>query len=161
MFFVVRDVENDKLSLLWYWYFLQKNCLALFLSLHLGILNFFLWCLLNRRDDHCWFLQTNYTVVFLVREKWNVWRVTIGLLPAIVCSLCMSQDNMQQLLLFSCIFVHVFVNILIRVIKKTKRTVFMKKMTIAGPIFSWSPVGQLTEIFVVMNYSWIILKHFD
>ena len=34
----------------------------------------------------------------------------------------MSQDNMQQLLLFSCTFVHVhvFVNILIRVIKQNQ-----------------------------------------
>jgi hypothetical protein len=58
----------------------STHILALFLSLHHGILKKLLWCLLNRRDDHCWFLQTNYTVVFLVREKWNVWRVTIGLL---------------------------------------------------------------------------------
>jgi hypothetical protein len=32
----------------------------------------------------------------------------------------MSQDNMQQLLLFSYTFVHVFVNILIRVIKQNQ-----------------------------------------
>ena len=43
------------------------------------------------------------------------------------CSLCLSQDNMQQLLLFSYTFVHVFVNILIRVIKQNQTNWFFEK----------------------------------
>jgi hypothetical protein len=39
----------------------------------------------------------------------------------------MSQDNMQQLLLFSYTFVQVFVNIFIRVIKQTQTNVFFKE----------------------------------
>jgi len=39
----------------------------------------------------------------------------------------MSQDNMQQLLLFSNTFVHVFVNILIRVIKQNQTNGFFKE----------------------------------
>ena len=48
------------------------------------------------------------------------------------CSLSMSQKNMQQLLLLSYTFVHVFVNILIRVIKQNQTNCFFKKRTIAG-----------------------------
>jgi hypothetical protein len=67
----------------------QVNTIRLF-SFHLIFWHcsyhctFFLWCLLNRRDDRCWFFQTNCTVVFLVGEKWSVWQVTIWLLPEIV-----------------------------------------------------------------------------
>jgi hypothetical protein len=39
----------------------------------------------------------------------------------------MSQDNIQQLLLFSYIFVHVLVNILIRVIKQNQTNCFYEK----------------------------------
>ena len=39
----------------------------------------------------------------------------------------MSQDNMQQLLLFSYTFVQVFVNIFIRVIKQTQTKGFFKE----------------------------------
>jgi hypothetical protein len=47
--------------------FLPSNMLALFSSLHLAILKFFLQCVLYRRDDHL--LQTNYTVVFLIGKN--------------------------------------------------------------------------------------------
>ena len=47
-------------------------------------------------------------------------------------SLSMSQDNMQQLLLFSYTFVHVFVNIFIPVIKQNQMNRIFFKMTIAG-----------------------------
>ena len=43
------------------------------------------------------------------------------------CSLPMSQENMQQLLLLSYTFVHVFVNILIRVIKQNQTNCFYEK----------------------------------
>ena len=43
------------------------------------------------------------------------------------CSLSMSHDNMKQLLLFSYTFVHVFVNILIRVIKQNQTNRFFFK----------------------------------
>ena len=39
----------------------------------------------------------------------------------------MSQDNMQQLLLFSYTFVQVFVNIFIRVIKQNQTNWFFEK----------------------------------
>ena len=39
----------------------------------------------------------------------------------------MSQENMQQLLLLSYTFVHVFVNILIRVIKQNQTNWFFEK----------------------------------
>jgi hypothetical protein len=71
----------------------------------------------------------------------QLWATGNGFCPVFIfiylwkltCSLCMSQDNMQQLLLFFYTFVHVFVNILIAWLSKTKRTfIFKKKMTIAG-----------------------------
>ena len=50
--------------------------------------------------------------------------VTFVYLWKVPCSLCMSQDNMQQLLLFSYTFVQVFVNIFIRVIKQNQTNGF-------------------------------------
>jgi len=63
-----------------------------------------------------WATGNSFCPVFIFVYLWKV-----------PCSLCMSQDNMQQLLLFSCTFVHVFVNILIRVIKQNQTNCFYKK----------------------------------
>ena len=65
----------------------------------------------------------------------QLWATGNGFCPVFIfiylwkltCSLCMSQDNMQQLLLFSYTFVQVFVNIFIRVIKQTQTNVFFKE----------------------------------
>jgi hypothetical protein len=66
----------------------------------------------------------------------QLWATSNGFCPVYIfvylwkvpCSLCRSQDNMQQLLLLYYAFVHVFVNILIRVIKQnqTNCLVFFK-----------------------------------
>ena len=64
---------------------------------------------------HLWATGNSCCPVFIFAYLWKV-----------PCLLCISQDNMQQLLLFSCTFVHVhvFVNILIRVIKQNQTNCF-------------------------------------
>jgi hypothetical protein len=60
-----------------------------------------------------WATGNGFCPVFIFIYLWKV-----------PCSLSMSQENMQQLLLLSYTFVHVFVNILIRVIKQNQTNCF-------------------------------------
>jgi hypothetical protein len=74
-------------------------------------------------------------VTMRILECGQLWATGNSLCPAFIfvylwkvpCSLCLSQDNMQQLLLFSYTFVQVFVNIFIRVIKQTQTKGFFKE----------------------------------
>ena len=73
----------------------------------------------TRRILECgqlWATGNNFCPVFIFIYLWKV-----------PCSQCMFQNNMQQHLLFSCTFVHVFVNILIRVIKQNQTNCFYEK----------------------------------
>jgi hypothetical protein len=73
----------------------------------------------TRRILQCgqlWATSNGFCPVFIFVYLWKV-----------PCSLSMSQDNMKQLLLFSYTFVHVFVNILIRVIKQNQTNRFFFK----------------------------------
>jgi len=63
-----------------------------------------------------WATGNSFCPVFIFVYLWKV-----------PCSQCMFQDNMQQHLLFSYTFVHVFVNILIRVIKQNQTNCFDEK----------------------------------
>ena len=73
--------------------------------------------------------------IFIILECGQLWATGNSFCPVFIfvylwkvsCSLCMSQDNMQHLLLFSYTFVHVFVNILIRVIKQNQTNWFYEK----------------------------------
>ena len=73
----------------------------------------------TRRILECgqlWATGNSFCSVFIFVYLWKV-----------PCSLCMSQDNIQQLLLFSYTFVHVLVNIPIRVIKQNQTNCFYEK----------------------------------
>ena len=72
--------------------------------------------LVTRRILDCgqlWPTGNGFCPVFIFIYLWKL-----------TSSLCMSQDNMQHLLLFSYTFVHVFVNIFIRVIKQNQTNGF-------------------------------------
>ena len=73
-------------------------------------------------------LSVDPRVTRRVLDCGQLWATGNGFCPVFIfiylwkvpCSLSMSQENLQQLLLLSYTFVHVFVNILIRVIKQNQ-----------------------------------------
>ena len=102
--------------------FKNNSWLRRFLSVDPRVIRRILAC------GQLWATGNSFCPVFIFVYLWKV-----------SCSLCMSQDNMQQLLLFSCIFVHVFVNILIRVIKQNQTNCFYHRRSWHGlttPLFS-------------------------
>ena len=80
-------------------------------------------------------LSVDPRVTRRILECGQLWATGNSFCPAFIfvylwkvpCSLCMSQDNMQQLLLFSYTFVRVCVNILICVIKQNQTNCFYEK----------------------------------